>query len=63
MKFSLWLKKMWPEIQEMDEASLLEIHELLEDAATLSWWIEDKCGGLESVMRRKEKAKRERGLI
>lgn len=63
MKFSLWFRKMWPEIQEMDEASLLEIHELLKDAATLSWWIEDKCGGLDEVIRRKQKVKRDRGFI
>ena len=47
----------------MDEASLLKIHELLEDAAFISSWIEEKYGGLAEVMRRKEKAKRERGLI
>jgi hypothetical protein len=63
MKLSLWCRKMWPEIQEMDEASLLKIHELLEDAAFISSWIEEKYGGLAEVMRRKEKAKRERGLI
>lgn len=63
MKFELWLRKMWPEIQEMNEASLLEIHELLKDAATLSWWIEDKCGGLAEVLNRKQKMKRDRGFI
>ena len=63
MKLSLWCRKMWPEIQEMDEASLLEIHELLEDAAFISSWIEEKYGGLAEVLNRKQKMKRDRGFI
>ncbi len=43
-KFELWFRKMWPEIVEMDDESLIELSVLLSDASFLSWWIEEKLG-------------------
>jgi hypothetical protein len=50
---------MWPEIQEMEEESLMDIHYLLQDSAILSWWIEQKCGTADMWERAKLKAFRD----
>ena len=44
MAMHRWVRKMWPEILEMEEDKLMDIHFLLQDSANLSWWIERKCG-------------------
>ena len=54
--FSLWVRKMWPEVQEMDRDSLLKLHRLLEEQARLAWWIEREMGTGAAVVAAREKA-------
>jgi hypothetical protein len=58
-QMTLWLRKMWPEILEMEEKALMDIHFLLQDSANLSWWIERKCGTADKWERARLKAFRD----
>jgi hypothetical protein len=53
-KFDMWLRRMWPEIVEMDENSLLEIGIHLSPIASLSWWIERKFNLTQEMERVRE---------